>query len=103
MYVGVSTSIEVKDGDVDKLEMNIIAMFEEGMDKLAEEMEWVWRQKAAATLKTSKDEYLKNLTVTNDKESITFSLEGFLPTAVETGTEGFDLKPGFLKVPGFKR
>jgi hypothetical protein len=68
----------------------------EGVDAMAEEIEWRWRQKASSTLKTSREEYLKGISVEVHNGTIQCNLDGWLPVAVETGCEQFDMKPGLL-------
>lgn len=69
---------------------------QEGLDELMEEIEWSWRQKAAMTLDTSREEYLKGISVERTGDEIQVTLDGWLPVAVETGCEPFAMKPGLL-------
>jgi hypothetical protein len=70
---------------------------EEGFQRLAEAIEWEWRQKAAQTLRTSREEYLRGLSVDVQGTEITVRVTGALAVAVESGSEPFDMKDGFLR------
>jgi hypothetical protein len=88
--------MDIKGIDTRALDSAFDDVFDKGMDEIEKELEKVWRDKAAQMLHSSKDEYLKNLRVERIDKDIQFVLDGALPMAVETGSEPFDLKPGFL-------
>ncbi len=88
--------MEVKGIDWDELESEFDGVIDEGLDTLAEEIEWSWREKAAKKLRESKEEYLDGLSVERIGNDIQGKLTGPLAVAVETGAKSFDLKPGFL-------
>lgn len=88
--------IDSVDFNVDKIVEDIEGGIDAGMEVLAEEIEWQWRKKAAETLEATRDEYLSSLSVDRYGNEIQVQLNGEMATAVETGSEPFDLKPGFL-------
>ena len=67
------------------------------MDKLAKEVEKVWHEKAAQELSSTLTPYIKGLKIERDGETITGTLTGWMPVALETGKQPYDLKPGFLQ------
>jgi hypothetical protein len=90
-------SMDIIGLDFDKLEAEFEKAIDEGMDKLAKEIEKTWRDKAAATLNTSKDKYLEALTVERvGKDVIKATLTGFVAVGIEEGHEAYDMKPGLL-------
>lgn len=68
----------------------------QGMEKLAEDVEWAWRKKAAEVLHTSRQEYLDGLRVDHNDGDIQVSLSGWLPVALETGFPSFDMHSTLL-------
>jgi hypothetical protein len=88
--------MDIKGIDMRALESAFDDVFEDGMDEIEKEIERVWRDKASQVLHSSKDEYLENLKVERIGKDVQFVLTGALPMAIEEGSEGFDLKPGFL-------
>ena len=89
--------IELKGPKSQEFDKAFNTMLDAGMDELTKKVEDSWKQKATASLDTSKDEYLKALKIDSNQETITVSLNGWLPVVVETGAEPFDLKPGLLQ------
>lgn len=56
------------------------------------------KQKANTTLKATRGIYLKNLRIeTIDDLTKEIILSGWLPNAIESGANTFDMKPGFMK------
>lgn len=88
--------MDIKGMDFDALMEEFDEHVDEGMDKLADEIEQVWRDKATETLNTSREQYLKGLSVERIGRDIQMVLNGFLPVALEEGHERYDMKPGFL-------
>lgn len=86
--------------DIDHVEEALENIIYEGMDLLAEEMEWEIRHLAANDLYDSRDAYLNSLSVDAYEDSIQFQLSHPLATAVESGSEPFDMIPGFLRGTG---
>lgn len=92
-----SYRVEVDTDSLDLLVDILGESVDEFLDELRDEVEWTWRRLAAPALNSSRREYLDNLSVTREGDDIVMSLTGDLATAVETGQQSFDLKPGFLK------
>lgn len=56
------------------------------------------KQKVNTTLKATRGIYLKNLRIeTIDDPTKEIILSGWLPNAIESGADTFDMKPGFMK------
>lgn len=72
------------------------ASIEKGLDALQNRIEDTWHAKAAMTLKTSLEAYQKGIKVTRSSDGVSVTLEGWLPVAVETGVQRFDMKSGLL-------
>ena len=66
------------------------------IDDVSDELEKIWRDKAGQQLHTSKQAYLDGLSFHTSGDEVQVTVDGGLATAVETGSERFDLKPGFL-------
>jgi len=89
--------METEGLDFYKIQNAFEDVFHEGLDKVAVRLEELWREKAKSTLNTSKDAYLAGISVERVGDEIDFSLNGALAVAVESGSDGFDMKPGILK------
>lgn len=89
--------MEVLGLDTKALEQEIKEKIESGMDELLEEIEWTWRMKASSELNTSKQAYLDGLNFEKNGTDIDINISGGLAVAIESGSEKFNLKPGFLK------
>lgn len=85
--------INMDDDLMDKIQKTI----DTGLDEVAEELEFEWRRLVATELHQSRDEYFKGMSVERVGTSVEMNLTGALATAVEGGSDRFDLKPGFLK------
>lgn len=89
-------SMEVTSPDWDKIEEELNQKINEGMQDFADKIEATWRDKAAQTLKTTKDQYLKRLSVEKIDNGVEVTLSGTLPVNIETGCAPFDMKPKLL-------
>ena len=71
---------------------------DEYIDELVEEVEWAWRRIAASSskLRSTKQVYLEAIRVERYNREIVLSLDNSLASAVEQGSQKFNLKPGFL-------
>jgi len=92
----IQVSVEFQDVHWDAVDDAYSKAVEDSFQKLAEEIEWKWRQKASIQLHTSRQQYLDGLHVDYSHNEITASLTGWLPVAVEQGTQGFDMTKGLL-------
>lgn len=95
----LNDSIHIKiflKANVDKLAAAIERGTRASLDRLSNAIENLWRVKAQEELKNTSDVYMKGVKVRVDNGAIRIDLEGWLPVALETGAEKFDLKPGFL-------
>ena len=72
---------------------------DEFLDELTEELEWSWRKLAAEdpNLKSSKAKYLDAIDVRREGDDIILGLTDELASSLESGSEPYDLKPGFLR------
>jgi hypothetical protein len=71
--------------DLDKIENRFKETMEDGLDELAEEVEWFWRQKASETLVESKDKYLKDFSIERVGGEVQVVLKG-MAAAMEGGS-----------------
>lgn len=83
--------------DIDQVEEALEDIIYEGMDELAETIEWEIRTLAAKGLHDTRQVYLDALTVDVHEDSFQIELDHPLATAVESGSDPFDMKPGFLR------
>jgi len=94
MYIFISElELEIPDKLINQLEESA----DEAIDELAEEVEFEWRRTVASHLHSSRDAYFKGMSVERVGDEVQMRLDGDLAVAVETGSQKFDLKPGFLK------
>ena len=88
---------------MDAIDADFQSRIDEGMELMAEEVEWSFRMYASKELNSSKDAYLKALNVTAVDRTVVVEFSGSndrnngLANAVEFGSQRFDLKPGFLR------
>lgn len=82
--------------NIDKIIDSIEKEIHNGMSAFSSEIEKSWREKAESSLHTSKKKYLDSLSVEVVGEGARVTLDSPLATYIETGSERFDLKPGFL-------
>lgn len=83
--------------DFDALLRDLEDRLDEGLDQLVDKIDETWREKATAQLNTTRDEYLQNLTIERvGRDLIQATLTGFLPVAIEEGTDSYDMKEGTL-------
>ena len=97
MSSSTTITLKFKPLNIDELEREFQKAVEEGMNELSEEVEWEWRTQAAQKLDTSRDEYLKALSFTKQKDSVEVTLDGWVANMVELGHQRFNMKPGLLK------
>lgn len=74
------------------------------LEELSEEVEWNWRKLAASSteLRSTKSRYLDAIEVSRDGDEIVLTLNDELVSAMESGSDPYDLKPGFLKGKQFR-
>lgn len=87
---------EIQSPDWDEIADELEDAFDEGMSAVSEEIEWETRRLASNTLEESLSTYLEGLSIETYGSEIQVNLEGELATAVEGGSDRFDLKPGYL-------
>lgn len=96
-------SMYIHNDFVDELEKWIDGeLVEATMKGLSNKVEKLWREKASQRLNTSKEKYLAGINVEASDHGVMMTLSGFLPTALEQGTQRYDLKPGLLGSALFK-
>ena len=66
------------------------------LDKFAKLIETEWMSKAALVIHTTLKEYKEGASVKPVSDGVELTLEGWLPVALETGGEPYDMKPGLL-------
>ena len=95
----IGTQFNPNPSDVDwkAAEKQLEAEISAGLQEFRAALELSWREKVQQNLKTTSDEYLRNLSFSVKKDSVEATLTGWLPVALETGAERFDMKPGLLK------
>ena len=89
--------MDVPGMDVDQVEEALEDIIYEGMDELAEELEWEVRTMAAKELGDTKQVYMDSLSVDVYDDSFQFELDHPLAVAVEGGSDPFNMIPGFLQ------
>jgi len=89
--------IEIKGPSSSQIEKAVMAAHKQGSAALAKEVERVWREKAQSVLDSSLTEYMDGLIVRADVDGVEATLSGWLPVALESGAQRFDMKPGLLK------
>lgn len=96
--IAVDFQIDVKGIDLDRLEEEFEKSVADSMNKFASAIDESWRKIASSELNTTKDKYLKGLTVEKTgPDTVTGTLEGFLPVALEDGAQRFDIKKKMLQ------
>lgn len=89
--------MDVVGANFDKITSELEQAIEEGWAEVAKEIEKIWQEKAAQELNTSREDYLRGLSVEHlGGDLIQASLTGFLPVAIEDGHQGYDMKKGML-------
>jgi hypothetical protein len=92
-----SVKMEVKGiEDIDSLEQHFSDAVNSGMRELKDVIEEKWKDLAEQQLDTSKEEYLKGLSVQSIDNDVFVELTGWLPVSVETGADRFDMKKTLL-------
>jgi hypothetical protein len=89
--------IETPKVDWQKVEERAEASVQEGLKKFRDAIEKLWHEKAQATLKESADRYLEGLSIRVTRDGLEATISGFIPVALESGMERFDMKPGLTK------
>lgn len=93
----VHLNVEVPDSLRD-LEKRIKRKLPGTIRRIALEGKSFWKTLAGQKLKSSRNAYQKGIDFEIvDDLSFYLTLEGYLPYSVESGRNGFDMKPGFLK------
>ena len=70
--------------------------FDDSLDEMEREIDRIWRSKVESTLHTTKQGYLDGLSVTRVGNEVRAVLKGYLPNAVEYGTETSNMKDRLL-------
>jgi hypothetical protein len=99
MSSGVHISFDIDDKAMAELVDHVHLRIDTALEELTDEVEWVWRKIAAGSnkLNTTKDIYLDAIKVEREGDEIVMSLTNDLANQVESGSDPYDLKPGFLK------
>lgn len=66
------------------------------LQELADEAKKTWSANAATKLQATAKHYQDNLQVEASDHAVTITVPAGIPSAVDAGTNKFDLKPGFL-------
>lgn len=89
--------MDVVGANFDAISQKLEEAIEEGWATVAKEIERVWQEKAAQELNSTRDDYLKGLSVDHlGGDLIQATLTGFLPVAIEEGHQGYDMKKGMM-------
>ncbi len=76
---------------------NVKAMMPALMGVAADLARSEWIKVARATLRTSRDEYIRGIQApVMEGKNVVIRLSGWLPNALEQGLSSFDMKPGFM-------
>ena len=83
--------------DWGRLEDKVLAEIQRGLHKWREAIKKFYVEEASKELGASRTKYLAGLSSRMLDDGIEITISGWLPTALESGSDRFDLKPGFLQ------
>lgn len=97
MAAKVTYQLKVKGPSASQIGSSFDAAYAEGMRNFKTEITRIWNEKAAASLDTTTQAYMSGLSVQVVSDGVEATLSGWLPVALETGAQRFDMKPGLLR------
>jgi len=67
------------------------------MQEFSAELERQWTDMAKVSMASSADRYMEGVSFNVRGDNVDVTIEGWLPVALESGSDAFDMKPGHLK------
>ena len=90
-------NIEIDFTGLEDIEDDYYESIEYDFSEIQDEIERMWVDKVSEVLTDTRQQYLDGLKFEKSQDSMTVTVEGFVPASMELGIKSYDLKPGFLK------
>lgn len=92
----------VKGPSTSQIEKATMKGFQLGLTAFRDEVEKAFLAKAQMKLSSTFDAFKQGVRVTAGGEDVSINIEGWLPVALESGHQRFDMKPGLLDGRAFR-